>query len=259
MLAKFHSTLIGPPVVVILWVGSLPAMAEGDGSERGGSQWIPRPPGTRDGDRPDWMHLDQGDRRFTLAEVRERLAVLPPPREAELATAASRAAAVLVALFEDRGEAHVILTKRPQTMPTHRGEIAFPGGKRDTGDPTLLAAALREAHEEIGLQPETVEVVAELDSLNTVASQFTITPFVGVLAAPPVLRPNPREVDLAFAVPISELLDPVVYREESWNLWGAWRPMAFFELPGETVWGATARILTNLLRFLTVDRVGGRA
>jgi hypothetical protein len=63
---------------------------------------------------------------------------------------------------------------------------------------------------------------------------------------------------LAFAVPISELLDPAIYREESWNLWGAWRPMAFFELPGETVWGATARILTNLLRFLTVDRVGGQ-
>src|SRR6478735_8536342 len=123
-------------------------MAEGDGSERRGSQWIPRPPRTRDGDRPDWAHLDPEDRRFTLPE--------------------------------DHGEAHVILTKRPQTMPTHRGEIAFPGGKRDTGDPTLLAAALREAHEEIGLRPETVEVVAELDSLNTVASQFTITPFVGV-------------------------------------------------------------------------------
>ena len=99
-------------------------------------------------------------------------------------------------------------------MPTHRGEIAFPGGKRDPGDPTLVAAALREAQEEIGLPPETVDVVAELDSLSTVASQFTITPFVGLLAAPPVLRPDPREVDLAFAVPISELLDPDVYREE---------------------------------------------
>ena len=240
---------------MILWVGSLPAMAEGDGSRRGGSQWIPRPPGTRDGDRPDWVQLDPADRRFTLADVRDRLALLPPPREAELATTASRAAAVLVALFEDRGEAHLILTKRPQTMPTHRGEIAFPGGKRDTGDPTLVAAALRETHEEIGLRPETVEVVAELDSLNTVASQFTITPFVGVLAAPPVLRPDPREVDLAFAVPLSDLLDPVAYREESWNLWGAWRPMAFFELPGETVWGATARILDGFLRFLTAHRI----
>src|SRR4249920_3957490 len=84
--AKFHSTLIGPPVVVILWVGSLPAMAEGDGSRRGGSQWIPRPPGTRDGDRPDWVHLDPADRRFSLAVVRDRLVAHPPPRAAERAT-----------------------------------------------------------------------------------------------------------------------------------------------------------------------------
>ncbi len=230
-------------------------MAGGDGSPRGGSQWIPRPPGTRNGELPDWVGLDPADRRFTLVEVRTRLAMLPPPREAELTTPASRAAAVLVALYEDAGEAQVILTKRPQSMPTHRGEIAFPGGKRDPGDPTLVAAALREADEEIGLPPEAVDVVAELDSISTVASQFTITPFVGLLAAPPVLRPDPREVDLAFAVPIAELLDPEVYREEAWNLWGAWRPMAFFELPGETVWGATARVLTNLLRFLTADRL----
>jgi 8-oxo-dGTP pyrophosphatase MutT (NUDIX family) len=140
-------------------------------------------------------------------------------------------------------------------MASHRGEIAFPGGKQDPGDPTLLAAALRESEEEIGLDPAAVEVVAELDSLSTVASQFTITPFVGMLAAPPALRPDPVEVDAVFAVPISELLDPGAYREESWELWGAWRPMAFFELPGETVWGATARILHRLLTLLTEARV----
>ncbi len=229
-------------------------MAGGDGSQRGGSQWIPRPPGTLPGDRPAWADLEARDRRFTVEEIRARLALLPPPRAAELATPASRDAAVLVPIFEAGGEAQMILTKRPQTMSTHRGEIAFPGGKRDESDPTLASAALREAHEEIGLPPEEVELIAELDSLSTVASQFTITPFVGLLAEPPVLRWDPREVDLAFAVPISELLDPSVYREESWELWGARRPMAFYELPGETVWGATARILTNLLRFLTDHR-----
>jgi 8-oxo-dGTP pyrophosphatase MutT (NUDIX family) len=278
VLAKFHSTLIGPPVVSVWWIGSLPAMADGTDAgperrperarsaeggatqqpvSRGGAQWIPRPPGTRLGDLAAWADLEPTARRFSLAEVRERLAVLPAPRESDLHTPTSRAAAVLVPLFEEGGEAHLILTKRPETMPSHRGEIAFPGGKQDPEDPTLLAAALREAHEEIGLPPDTVDVVAELDSLSTVASQFTITPFVGLLPAPPQLRPDPWEVDLAFAVPISELLDTDVYREESWNLWGAWRPMAFFELPGETVWGATARILTNLLRFLTADRVAG--
>jgi 8-oxo-dGTP pyrophosphatase MutT (NUDIX family) len=193
-------------------------------------------------------------RHFTLADVRARLEVLPPPRPSELHTPTSRAAAVLVALFEEAGEAHVILTKRPETMPSHRGEIAFPGGKQEPGDPSLVAVALREATEEIGLAPEAVEVVGELDHLSTVASQFTIGPVVGLLAEPPVLRPDPREVAAAFAVTIADLLDPEAWREEVWQLWGMWRPMAFYDLPGETVWGATARILTGLLTFLTAER-----
>jgi 8-oxo-dGTP pyrophosphatase MutT (NUDIX family) len=228
---------------------------EPDEPRRGGRQLIPRPPGLRPGGPPPWTDLAAVDRHFTLDDIRERLAVLPPPRASELHTPASRAAAVLVTLFEEGGEARLILTKRPETMPSHRGEIAFPGGKRDPGDASLVAAALREASEEIGLPPESVEVAGELDSLSTVASQFTIAPIIGLLAAPPVLRPDPREVEAAFAVRISELLDPEAYREELWNLWGAWRPMSFFDLPGETVWGATARILAGFLRFLTEPRL----
>jgi 8-oxo-dGTP pyrophosphatase MutT (NUDIX family) len=229
----------------------------GPDATRGGDQLIPRPPGIRAGADAPWLRLGAADRRFTIADVRARLAELPPPRPPEISAANSRPAAVLVPVFEDRGEAHVVLTKRPQTMPSHRGEIAFPGGKQDPGDGSLREAALREAREEIGLEPGDVEVVGELDSLRTVASQFTITPFVGLLATPPQLRPDPVEVDRAFAVPVSELLDPAAFREERWELWGAWRSMVFYELPGETVWGATARILTNLLRFLTAVRVTG--
>jgi 8-oxo-dGTP pyrophosphatase MutT (NUDIX family) len=228
-----------------------------DRPARGGRQQIPRPPGLRPGGPAPWAGLAAEQRIFTLADVRDRLAVLPPPRASELHTPSSRAAAVLVALFDEHGEAHVVLTKRPETMPSHRGEIAFPGGKRDPGDVSLVAAALREADEEIGLAPAAVEVAGELDSLSTVASQFTIAPIIGLLAAPPVLRPDPREVEAAFAVPISELLDPAAYREELWDLWGSWRPMAFFDLTGETVWGATARILAGFLRFLTEPRVPG--
>jgi 8-oxo-dGTP pyrophosphatase MutT (NUDIX family) len=156
-----------------------------------------------------------------------------------------------VAMFEVEGEAAVLLTKRPETMPSHQGEIAFPGGKREPQDASLVAAALREAQEEVGLEPAAVEVVAELDRIGTVASAFTIAPFVGLLAEVPELRPDRREVVDAFAVPISDLLHPDAYREETWDLFGAPRPMAFFELPGETVWGATARILTRLLTLLT--------
>jgi 8-oxo-dGTP pyrophosphatase MutT (NUDIX family) len=221
---------------------------------RGGRQVIPRPPGLRAGGPAPWADLDPSLRHFTLADVRARLDVLPPARPSELHSPASRDAAVLVAVFEDAGEAHVVLTKRPETMPSHRGEIAFPGGKQEPGDPSLVAAALREAHEEIGLDPSAVEVVGELDHLSTVASQFTIAPVVGLLAAPPVLMPDPREVAAAFAVTIADLLDPEAWREEVWQLWGMWRPMAFYDLPGETVWGATARILTGLLTFLTAER-----
>jgi 8-oxo-dGTP pyrophosphatase MutT (NUDIX family) len=232
--------------------------AEGDlgRSGRGGRQLIPRPPGLREGGPPPWVDLDPSARVFTLAAVRDRLVSLPPPRASDLHTPSSRAAAVLVAIYETDGEARVVLTKRPETMPSHRGEIAFPGGKRDPGDENLLAVALREAQEEIGLAPDLVEVAGELDSLSTVASQFTITPFVGLLAVPPTLVADPREVEAEFAVPISELLDPAAYREELWELWGAWRPMAFFELAGETVWGATARILAGFLRFLVEPRLG---
>ena len=157
---------------------------------------------------------------------------------------------MLVALYEDEDETHVVLTKRPDTMPSHQGDIAFPGGKRDPGDATLVAAAIREAYEEVSLEPRAVEIVAELDTIATVASAFAITPFVGLLAAPPLLVPHPVEVVDAFGIPISELLHPDTYREEMWDLWGEYRSMTFFELPGETVWGATARILTRLLELV---------
>jgi 8-oxo-dGTP pyrophosphatase MutT (NUDIX family) len=221
---------------------------------RGGRQVIPRPPAKREGGPPPWAELDPSLRHFSLADVRARLEVLPPARPSELHSPTSRDAAVLVAVFEDAGEAHVVLTKRPETMPSHRGEIAFPGGKQEPGDRSLVATALREAQEEIGLKPADVEVFGELDHLSTVASQFTIAPVVGLLAAPPVLVPDPHEVAAAFAVTIADLLDPDAWHEEVWQLCGMWRPMAFYDLPGETVWGATARILTGLLTFLTQER-----
>jgi 8-oxo-dGTP pyrophosphatase MutT (NUDIX family) len=165
-------------------------------------------------------------------------------------------------IFEDGGEARIILTKRPETMPSHRGEIAFPGGKLEAErDRSLRDAALREAHEEIGLAPEAVEIVAELDSLTTVASRFVLTPFVGLLDARPDLHPDPTEVVSVFDVAISELLADHVYREERWDIPpdlgitpGRDRAIHFFELTGETVWGATARILAGFLEHLTTGR-----
>ena len=167
-----------------------------------------------------------------------------------------------MALFDEAGEARVILMKRPDTMPSHQGEIAFPGGKfEERVDAALCDAALREAHEEIGLDPRSVELLVELDSLTTVAGRFLLTPFVGALRGRPALTPHVDEVVSVFDVAISELLDDDAYREERWDIpaepgpeAGIDRPIHFFELPGETVWGATARILVGFLEHLTSTR-----
>lgn len=230
-------------------------------ANRGGRQRIPRPPSARPGDPAPWAGLAPAQRRFDLADVRAAAATLPPPAHPP-APAVARPAAVLVPIFETDGEARIILTKRPETMPSHRGEIAFPGGKLESErDASLQAAALREAQEEIGLDPATVEIVAELDRLTTVASRFVLTPFVGLLPGVPVLTPDRTEVVRAFDVPISELLDEGVYREERWDIPenlgaspGRDRAIHFYDLEGETVWGATARILTGFLTHLTSMR-----
>ena len=169
--------------------------------------------------------------------------------------AGSRAAAVLVPLYEAGGDVHVVLIKRPDTMPSHRGEIAFPGGKFEAGvDADLRDTALREAHEEVGLAPDSVEIVSRLDGIGTVATRFTITPFVGFLAGRPELSPDPREVVRVLEVPLSDLLDPGVYREERWDTHTADFDVHFYELEDETVWGATARILTSFLQHLVAGR-----
>lgn len=220
------------------------------GGDRGGRQRIPRPPSVRPGGPPPWARIPPDQRHLSLADVRERCSRLPPPRPPAEIAPGSRAAAVLVALFDAGDEPVVILTKRPDTMPSHQGEIAFPGGGLRVGaDATPLDAALREAEEEIGLSRALVDVVAELDSIATVASRFTITPFVGMLDHRPELRPDPHEVVAILEVPLSELLADGVYREEHWGD----HTITFFELVGETVWGATARILTGFLAHLIAE------
>ena len=181
--------------------------------------------------------------------------MLPPGRDIVPLVDGSVEAAVLVPLFELDGEAHVVLTKRPESMPSHQGEIAFPGGKFDAAlDADVRATALREAKEEIGLAPSDVEVVARLEGIATVASRFTIAPFVGFLPPRPLLTPDPREVVRVFDVPLSALMAEGVYREERWDTWMADLDVHFYELEDETVWGATARILTSFLAYLIADR-----
>jgi 8-oxo-dGTP pyrophosphatase MutT (NUDIX family) len=224
-------------------------------NNRGGRQHIPRPPQHRLGGEPPWVHLPPEQRRLSLADVRARCADLPEPPPLE--PGGGRPSAVLVALFSDdgeQGEARLILTKRPETMPNHPGQISFPGGKFEpTVDTTSERAALREAKEEIGLDPAAVEIVGALHPLGTVLGQFSIEPFVGLIDGRPHLMPDEWEVASVFDVPLSELLADQVFREEwwTWDSSGYERSMQFYELERETLWGASARILTGFLAHLT--------
>lgn len=160
---------------------------------------------------------------------------------------------MLVPIFPVGDEAHLVLTKRPDHLRSHAGEIAFPGGKREPGDPDLRSTALREAEEEVAIAGDAVQVLAELPTIGTVRGVVAITPFVGTLDAPPALVAQPGEVASAFTVSLAELLDPDAWYSEQWTIWDREFDMAFYLLPGETVWGATARILTGLLAHLTAD------
>jgi 8-oxo-dGTP pyrophosphatase MutT (NUDIX family) len=225
---------------------------------RGGLQRIPRPADWRPGDPTPWNRDREAPAIISIARVRQRVHDLPPARLVPELPAdvpiERRASAVLVPLFEESSEARLILTKRPETMPTHQGEIAFPGGKLEPSlDSDLRGTALREAQEEIGLDPADVEIIAELDGLGTVGSRFVIAPFVGVLPARPTLRPDTHEVVRVFDVALSDLLAPGVHHAERWSTPNGVIEVHFFELADETVWGATARILYGFLAYLVAD------
>jgi 8-oxo-dGTP pyrophosphatase MutT (NUDIX family) len=161
-----------------------------------------------------------------------------------------RTSAVLIALFEEDSQARVVFIHRSHQVGTHRGDVAFPGGVLDPGE-TPLAAALREAYEEVGIRPADVEVIGRLREFPATGSGFHITPVVGITAARPDYVVSVEEIDGVFDVPLIELFDPARYREEIWrSLSGPPADIPFFEVDGGTIWGATATMLLELLELL---------
>jgi len=175
--------------------------------------------------------------------------VLRARGSAPIADTCNRLSAVLIPLYADRDEPHVILTRRAAPLRTHSREVAFPGGGREPGDADLWETALRETREEIGLDPAAATRIGELDPFFTVGSDSLVHSFVAELPAgrPAGLRPDPAEVEKILHVPLSSLLAPDVYHQELWPRDGTMRPINFFEVPGDTIWGATAAILRQLL------------
>jgi mutator protein MutT len=154
---------------------------------------------------------------------------------------------VLVTIADGSAGAEVLLTRRSESLRSHRGEISFPGGRVDPGE-TFEVAALREADEEVALRPSAVQLHGRLDPISTMVSRSFIVPVVGTVDQQPMLQPAADEVDRIMWVPLAELTRDDTFREEIWEFNGERRPMYFFELDDETIWGATARILHQLVR-----------
>jgi 8-oxo-dGTP pyrophosphatase MutT (NUDIX family) len=184
-------------------------------------------------DRGPFDALDHGDHRFNPGHPR-----IVEPRQL-------RDAAVLIPVVDHRPEATVILTKRAETLTSHSGQVAFPGGRIDPTDLSPEAAALREAHEEIGLDAEHVEIIGRMPDYVS-GSGYRIAPVLSVVKPGFTLSINEHEVDAAFEVPLRFLMDPANHaqssREFNKQLW------VFYDMPygDQRIWGVTAGIIRTL-------------
>jgi mutator protein MutT len=224
-------------------------MSEIDVTRRaGGAQVIPRPAAWSPGgiDAPAAHPLV-----VTVDDIEAILGDSPPGQPIVPTFPDARPSAVLIALADGEQGAEVLLTRRSRHLRNHKGEISFPGGRMDPGE-TPAQTALREATEEVGLDPRLVTLFAELDHLSTVVSRSHIVPLVGRLPRIVALGPASPEVERVFWLPLGELVRPDTYHSERWGRTPTDRLLHFFELEDETVWGATAFMLVDLL-----TRVGG--
>lgn len=181
-----------------------------------------------------------------IALTRERLAA----RERRVVVGGPLVKAAVLVPIVDRGEPFLVFAKRTEHVGTHRGQISFPGGRVDESDQGFLEAALRESEEEIGLPRAAVEPLGALDDTETVATQFIITPFVGFVRGPVAWQPDGHEIEKVIEVPLAALRDHANLRVEYRERGGVRHEVLFWDYQGETIWGATARILKHYLDVL---------
>ena len=156
-------------------------------------------------------------------------------------------AAVLLPLLDRPQGVHVLFAKRSEDVPRHKGQMAFPGGVVSEGDASRLHTALREAHEEISLPADSVDILGSLDDVEAVATPFVITPFVGLIRNPFTYTPDGAEIERVIEVSLETLLDPATFRVEEWNLEGRHLQISLYDCHGDIIWGVTARILKQFL------------
>jgi len=192
--------------------------------------------------------------RPLVSLLKSRLA-LNPPEPAAAPDLVS--AAVLAPLFFKEGEeAHLLFTQRTLTLKDHRGQISFPGGVRRPEDPDLLTTALRETREEIGLDPRVVELLGALAPVATMTG-YRITPFLGLIPHPYEFHPNPQEVERLLLLPLEGFFDPARWSSRAYHYQGRNTRVCDWRGDGELIWGATARILLNLLALLDQHPIPG--
>lgn len=167
-------------------------------------------------------------------------------------------AAVLAPLYRDVDERLRFVFIRRSPFGRHGGQIAFPGGRREPEDADLLSTALRESEEEIGLERGTVDVLAALPVIETVATGFRVAPFLGrVSGPPPVWRRQETEIDEILEVPIEDLLHPDAHAVEHWQLpgWSEPREIPFYWIGPYKLWGATYRIVGSIFEYLETHEI----
>ena len=165
---------------------------------------------------------------------------------------AQRRAAVLVPIVVTGFGYELILTRRTESLSTHQGQVAFPGGGQDLSDESLVFTALREAEEEIGLAPGLVHIMGLLDDIPTVTEETIVTPVIGRLNAMPELTANPAEVARIFSIPFTVLTRAENWRMETTTHKGRRYPLYFLDYSGETLWGLSAYVTRQLLNCMNL-------
>ena len=182
----------------------------------------------------------------TIAAVRRILSQNP---KKALVDSSLTPAAVILLLYPKGGEYRILLNKRSDSVEDHKGEIAFPGGRKDDEDLTLQDTALRETYEEMGVRPQDVEVLGELDDVPTI-SNYLISPYVGAIAHSYPFRPNEREVEEVLEIPVAALRDSDNRRDEVRIVNGGLVDNPSYAYGGHLIHGATAKVLGRFLELL---------